>query len=95
MDAYVSIRQTLKQVASTAARRIDAGDLGDEDLDTLRAFGADVGKVVAKLDRPVPTVDKQVLFKDLLDLRSRCTGPLEEFQEWIEVAITTIETITA
>ena len=95
MDAYVSIRQILKQVASTAARRIDAGDLGDDDLDTLRAFGVDVGKVVAKLDRPIPVADKHVLFNDLLDLRGRCTGPLKEFQEWIEVAITTIETINA
>ena len=94
MATYESIAHILTQVTAAGNQPVDRGDVSGEDLDALRSFTNDVQDLITRLRKQAPVVDNASLFKDLMDLHRRCTGPLQSFRGWIEDALSVVETLT-
>jgi len=95
MATHESIALILTQVTRSGKQSIDKGDVSGEDLAALRAFTSDVENLIVRLRKQAPVVNGATLFKDLMDLHRRCTGPLQRFRGWIEDALSVVETLTA
>jgi hypothetical protein len=94
MATYESIAHILTQVTTAGKQSIGNGNVSDDDLDALRSFLSDVENLITRLREQVPAVDNAALFKDLMELHRRCTGPLQPFRGWIEDALSVVETLT-